>query len=88
MTDYKSSPLTAELIKWADLVLVMEFNHKKKAIDMVPEASEKVFCLGGFNKEMSSLFIPDPIKKPLPFYFNTYNYIKQSIEDLMLWLKE
>ena len=83
---YGSTALTAELIEWADLILVMEPHHMVSIISMVPEAENKVRYLGGMNKNKSVVMIPDPIGKPLSFYRISFRIIKSSIEELIKWL--
>jgi len=40
-----TTPLTERMIKKADLILVMEDYHKKRVVDMLPAAREKIFLL-------------------------------------------
>ena len=85
---YESEALSASLIKWADIILVMEERHKATIIDMAPEAQDKVAYLAEFYKENNDNNIPDPIGRPLAFYNATFTLIKQSIEGLIKWLKK
>ncbi|MFC1480581.1 low molecular weight protein arginine phosphatase [Candidatus Omnitrophota bacterium] len=85
---YKSKGLTANFIKWADLILVMEPSHRARVLTDVPEAGDKVYYLGEFNKEQGDIVIPDPIGRPLAFYRVSFRLIKHSIEGLIEWLKK
>ena len=39
------NPLSADLIHWADKILVMEEEHKRQILKICPEASEKITIL-------------------------------------------
>ncbi|UUZ82572.1 low molecular weight protein arginine phosphatase [Paenibacillus sp. P26] len=41
----QSTPLTEELIAWADLILTMTSSHKRHTIQLYPESVDKVFTL-------------------------------------------
>ncbi len=84
----ESKALTKDIIDWADAILVMEPLHKGVVVAIAPEASAKVFYLGGFNKESNDIVIPDPIGRTLAFYKVTFNLLKKSIEEFIQWLKE
>ena len=86
--ELESKNLTEEFVEWADLILVMEPEHKSKVLEIDPEALEKVHYLGEFNPEEGDIIIPDPIGRPLAFYRASFRLIKQSIEGLIKWLKE
>ncbi|MFC1643854.1 low molecular weight protein arginine phosphatase [Candidatus Omnitrophota bacterium] len=85
---YKSKALTANFIKWADLILVMEPSHRVRVVTDVPEAADKTYYLGEFSKEQVDIVIPDPIGRPLAFYRVSFRLIRQSIEGLIEWLKK
>ena len=85
---YMSKGLCKENIDWADLILVMEPEHKARILEIVPAAAEKVFYLGEFNPEPGEVMIPDPIGRPLAFYRASFRLIKDSIEGLIKWIKE
>ncbi|MFH1665496.1 MAG: low molecular weight protein arginine phosphatase [Candidatus Omnitrophota bacterium] len=85
---YGSKPITAKLILWADIILVMEPAHRSRIIEKDAEAAGKTYLLGDFNKADGILAIPDPIGRPLAFYRTSFNLIKRSIEGFMVWLKK
>jgi protein-tyrosine-phosphatase len=85
---YASKALSEDFIKWADIILVMEPAHKVKVMGLVPEAEDKMYYLGEFNRENDDAIIPDPIGKPLDFYRESFRLIKQSIEGFVEWLKK
>ena len=84
----KSKALTDDLLKWADLVVVMEPMHKEMIITSLPELSDKVYFLREFGDDTGNLVIPDPIGRPIAFYKVAFKIIQKSIEGLIKWLKE
>ncbi len=82
---YESAELTKDGIDWADVILVMEPAHREKVMSIVPQAAEKIFLLGEFNREANDVVIPDPIGRSPAFYKVTFRLIKQSIEELIKW---
>jgi protein-tyrosine-phosphatase len=86
--ELNSTGLTEDLIKWADLVLVMEPMHKERIITDMPEVAGKVLFLREFGDETGNLVIPDPIGRSMAFYRVSFQIIKKSIEGLIEWLKK
>ena len=85
---YRSKTLSEDFIHWADMILVMEPAHKARIRMLVPEAEDKIYYLGEFNKDHDSVIIPDPIGKPLASYRKSFSLIKHPIEELIEWLKQ
>ena len=84
----ESTPLTPELIDWADIVLVMEPAHKKIAAELVPGGRDKVRYLGEYRTSPGDIVIPDPIGRSLSFYRASFRMIREPIEEFIKWLKE
>lgn len=79
--DHESAPLTEELLKWADYVLTMTFDHKRLILNHFDEAEGKTFTLKEFADD-SAIDIIDPYGGPLEVYRATYFELKESIEKL------
>lgn len=64
---HKADPLSAKTVKTADLLLVMEQNHKESVLKKFPEAGGKVFRLMEYgwqgDDDPQSLDVPDPTGK-------------------------
>jgi protein-tyrosine-phosphatase len=58
LTAHRAQPLTAELLDWADWVLVMELAHSRGARDMLPAKDDRILLLGSF---CGKLEIDDPL---------------------------
>ncbi|MBU1850834.1 MAG: hypothetical protein KJ995_00300 [Candidatus Omnitrophica bacterium] len=85
---YKSTKLDKNIIRWADMILVMESMHREKILSLDPASVEKVSYLGEFGANPEHFMIPDPIGRPPAFYRVSFNIIKQSIEGMIGWLKQ
>ncbi|MFA6636493.1 MAG: low molecular weight protein arginine phosphatase [Candidatus Omnitrophota bacterium] len=88
VSPYISKGLSLGLVNWADLILVMAPEHKLAVLDLDPAAESKVRYLGEFNPDRGVVIIPDPIGRPMTFYKTSFSIIKQSIEELIKWIKE
>jgi protein-tyrosine-phosphatase len=75
------------MIKWADVILVMEPLHREAVISGMPQAAEKVFLLGDFPNGSTDKSVPDPVGRTINYYKVTYNLITSSVEGLIKWLK-
>jgi protein-tyrosine-phosphatase len=67
LRQHTSSPLSDRLVKRADLILVMEQEHKDFILEKWPDVEEKVFRLMEFGwqgeDEVETLDVPDPTGK-------------------------
>jgi len=78
---HRSQGINKDMLKKADLILVMEKNHEEKILQLVPEAKFRLFLLKEFAKiEDNNLEIVDPIGRNMEFYEQTFSVIKQAIE--------
>lgn len=83
---YKSKKITPEMIKNADLILVMEASHKDIVARFVPDAAAKTHLLKEFLAEKTGRDypddrnIPDPIGRPMDYYKLSFEIIKSQIE--------
>ena len=85
VSSHRATPLTADLIEEAGLVLIMGEQHRQAVLEMSPGASKKVFLLKEFssNPKEKSLGIPDPIGGPLPVYEEVLREIKSCLQGLL-----
>ena len=83
---HRATRITEELIKKADLILVMEESHKRIVTSMVPEAAGKTLLLKEYmvdkNKKNypENPDVPDPIGEPTDFYKLSLEVIKDNIK--------
>jgi len=76
ISEHRSTPLNAELIDGADLILVMEKGHYERVISFKRENGSKTFFLASYPKREIKE-IEDPIGKP----YGVYKRVAQSIEE-------
>ena len=79
----ESTPLSKEIIDWADIILVMEPMHRMKVLTEDHDVENKVELLGIYNPEREDIAIPDPIGRTFAFYRVTYRMVKQSIDGFL-----
>lgn len=67
LRQHTSGPLSDSLVKSADLILVMEQEHKDFILEKYPDAKDKVFRLMEYGwqgeDEIETLDVPDPTGK-------------------------
>ncbi|MFH1189795.1 MAG: low molecular weight protein arginine phosphatase [Candidatus Omnitrophota bacterium] len=87
VSDYRTKRVTTEMVRKADLILVMEPAHKEDISGILPEAAEKTFLLKEFGRLSPSgrrdPGVSDPIGKPAEEYRATKDEIKAEIERLI-----
>ena len=79
ISDFRARQLNKEMIRKADLILVMESAHKIAIEENEPSAKGKVFRLGEWGK----FDISDPYKQDISAFVKSLNLIEQGIA---LWL--
>ena len=84
ISGHRSTRITEEMIRHAELIFVMEEIHREDILRRVPEAAAKVFMLRPFDLEPSAVdadaSVVDPIGKPLEVYETCLAPIKASVE--------
>ena len=71
------------MVHAADRIFVMENMHKDWILRFIPDAKNKVFLLGEFQKpdhgNIGDVDIPDPIHMSDSFYHNVLSVIRDCI---------
>jgi tRNA threonylcarbamoyl adenosine modification protein (Sua5/YciO/YrdC/YwlC family) len=81
VSGHRSQRLSVEMIKKADIILVMESLQEKRILELEPSAKNKLFLLKEFAKiNDTDLNIEDPIGKDPAFYRAIFITIKDAIE--------
>jgi protein-tyrosine-phosphatase len=77
LSGHRSRPVSAELLRRFDLILVMETGHKEALKVEFPEVAGRVYLL---SEMVGSRYdIPDPIGGPLSDYVETANEIERIL---------
>jgi protein-tyrosine-phosphatase len=86
MTGHMAKPLNADMIRNAQLILVMEQLHLEEILRRVPDAQGKVHLLKRYGMEETQAGgdpnpdIADPIGKPMEVYEVCFATIREAIE--------
>lgn len=88
--NHVSSPVTNEIVNWADMVLTLTESHKKELIKQFPNFVDKIYTLkeAAFkgeaeNSEQTSFSISDPFGGSKEIYQKTANEIEAAIDHLL-----
>ena len=80
LSAHRSQRVTPELLRWADLVLVMEAVHRAELIRIAPTATGKIFLLGHWSGEE----IPDPYLEDRARFEESFEMIAAGVD---AWLR-
>ena len=81
ISGYHACRLNKDMIRKADLILVMESSHKSAIEKSEPCAKGKVFRLGNWG----NFDIPDPYQQNLQAFVTSFNLIELGVAE---WLKK
>jgi len=87
ISGHMSTQLSKEMIKKADIILVMEPIHKDEILRLAPEHIDKVFYFREFDTSADEYSVPDPIGMGSGFYKNVLDVIKKSTEGFLKWME-
>ena len=79
ISDHRSQSLTREMAESANLILVMENNHKRFIKNILPDMVGKTFLLKEFGKRGHNLEVADPIGGDLDIYRTCYEEMETEI---------
>ncbi|MBW2108325.1 MAG: low molecular weight protein arginine phosphatase [Deltaproteobacteria bacterium] len=85
LSTHSAKPVSAALVAWCDMVLVMEHSHKKALLEAYPEASDKVVFLRHFARHGSR---QRGISDPYGLDYEAYRFCYLDIQDAVLGLVE
>ena len=79
VSGHRAIQVNRDMLRWADLVLVMEDAHRSALRRREPSAAGKVFLLGHWI----DVQIPDPYLKPLSVFEQTLDLIDRAVGSWM-----
>jgi protein-tyrosine phosphatase len=82
ISGYCACQLDKDMIRKADLILVMESSHKNAIEKIEPYAKGKVFLLGNWGGGD----IPDPYQQNLSAFVKSFNLIEQGVSEWLIKL--
>ena len=88
LSRHSSSILDDDLIDSADLILTMTSSHKKRLLQLRPDAEFKTYILAEYCEQAGKTDINDPFGGDLDIYMDCRDEINKYIEALIKKLKE
>lgn len=89
---HRARKITAEFLREADLIFVMEGIHREKILSEFPEAAGKIWLLSDFYPDTDHLLdetgIPDPMGRGGAFYENVCEMIRTACGFILKNLRE
>lgn len=82
LSDHRSSPITLQKVRSADLILVMEHAHKTLIADRMPKMAHKVKLLGSYIKGEEEEVI-DPYGSEKAVHNKSFLQISDAVENLV-----
>ncbi len=79
VSGHRAIQVNRDMLRWADLVLVMEDMHRSALRQREPSAAGKVFLLGHWI----GVQIPDPYLKPLSAFEQTLDLVDRAVGSWM-----
>ena len=79
VSDHRAVQVHGDMLRWADLVLVMEAGHRAELMSVEPVAAGKIFLLGHWI----GAEIPDPYRQDLPVFDQTLELIEDAVRSWM-----
>lgn len=83
MHHHLSTPLTAELIRAQDLVIVMDRMIAQDVLNLVPDLGTRLQLLMRFAPDGHALDVPDPIGEPREVFEVSYRLIEAGVDGLL-----
>ena len=68
ITDHVTKEITLDLIRWADLILVMGYKQYQTVLEFMPDAAAKTFLLKEYKRRSKYNEVSDPVGKDLAAY--------------------
>jgi len=85
--EHISQPVSAILLKQADLIFVMTRGHRMQVLERVPEVEKRVYLLKEFSNTKETLQgdldVPDPIGRSNQDYKECLNVIKEAVNKIV-----
>ena len=84
---HQSVHVAKPTLNWADIIFVMEEEHKNHLIELSPESKGKIVFLGNFKDKDKSREIEDPIGKGIEVYREVFTEIETANKRVEAYLR-
>jgi len=86
--NHRSQALTDGLVEWADLLVVMEGDHRSGALEHFGADDERILLLGDLDPELPRhRSIPDPLGRSKSFFKNSFDRVDRCLDELLRVLR-
>ena len=82
MRDHRSQPISEELLKWADYIVVMEPGHSEHISALLPEVAPRIIGLWTYLAE-SEDHVPDPHRQGIEVFRASCISLGKAVETLI-----
>jgi protein-tyrosine phosphatase len=79
VSDFRTREIMPDMIKKADLILVMEPEHRDQILKIMPEARYKTYLLKGYGRSSTEDMVDLSIIDPIGMSIEEYRIIRDEI---------
>lgn len=83
LSAHRSTLLTVDHFRNAELVVVMDRDQRRRAVAMRPALAGQVVLLGDLDPVPASRDVPDPVNQPLDAFRSSYARIDRCVRELV-----
>ncbi len=87
LSGHQSQPLTAEIVRTADLIVTMSAAHRSWILEEFPEVGDRVFLIKSFGTSKVPADVSDPYGGSLNTYRRIRDEIDRALSDLILFIR-
>ncbi|MFF7706232.1 low molecular weight protein-tyrosine-phosphatase [Pseudomonas sp. NPDC007930] len=80
---HRACQVSPDMLRWAELVLVMEQHHISAVVNDAPQVRGKAFLIGKWQNDQE---IADPFRRPKKEFQTTYQLLSRCIDDWLPYL--
>ncbi|UFH49802.1 low molecular weight protein-tyrosine-phosphatase [Pseudomonas sp. KNUC1026] len=80
---HRGCQVTADMLRWAELVLLMENTQIAQVQHLAPQVRGKAFLIGKWQNELQ---IADPFRKPRKAFQQTFEHLSRCVDDWLPYL--
>lgn len=84
---HQSAHVAKPILDWADIIFVMEEEHKNFLIELSPESKEEIVFLGNFKDKNRPEEIEDPIGKGIEVYREIFREIESANKRVKAYIR-
>lgn len=85
LDEHRTTPISREMIREADLIVVMDYSQRRGLLATYPEAHGKVLLLSSFSRGLLT-HIPDPYGGTIEQFDHCYHLISRSCDNLLTYI--